>query len=108
MSTMKIIVVARLLFCVLFFDHLSPTLWAQQSTDPNTFGSSNSIYSGNGFLNPQSGSAVPLRFAAEDQDTSPSAQTQTTERPAKEKLPYSFRIAIYPAMAWAPIFGASV
>ncbi len=37
---------------------------------------------------------------------SPSAGTQTSDKPAQE--PYGWHIALYPALAWVPIFGASV
>ena len=47
---------------------------------------------------------APLQLATDGQAPSPPPQTSGT--PAQK--PYSWHIAIYPVLAWAPIFGASV
>ena len=47
---------------------------------------------------------APLQLAPDGQAPSPPPQTSGT--PAQK--PYSWHIAIYPVLAWAPIFGASV
>jgi len=50
------------------------------------------------------GTVAPIQRTTDGEVPSPSPQTAGT---AQEK-PYGWHIAIYPAMAWAPIFGASV
>ena len=47
---------------------------------------------------------APLELATDGQAPSPPPQTSGT--PAQK--PYGWNLAIYPALAWAPIFGASV
>ena len=47
---------------------------------------------------------APLQLATDGQSPSPPAQT--SDKPAPK--PYGWNVAIYPALAWAPIFGASV
>ena len=47
---------------------------------------------------------APLQLSADGQ--TPSPPPQTSDKPAQK--PYGWHIAIYPALAWAPIFGASV
>lgn len=65
-------------------------------------------YGNHGFLNVPSTvpeqPVAPLQLATDDQ--TPSAPRQTSARPVPK--PYGWHIAIYPALAWAPIFGTSV
>jgi hypothetical protein len=47
---------------------------------------------------------APLQLGTDGQ--TPSRSSQTSAKPAQK--PYGWHIAIYPALAWVPIFGASV
>ena len=47
---------------------------------------------------------APLQLATDGQ--SPSPRPQTSDKPAPK--PYGWNVAIYPALAWVPIFGTSV
>ena len=49
-------------------------------------------------------SAAPIQKTTNGEEPSPPPQAAGTP----EQPPYGWRVAIYPAMAWAPIFGASV
>ena len=48
--------------------------------------------------------AAPIQITADGEVPSPPPQTAGTP----EQEPYGWRVAIYPAMAWAPLFGSSV
>ena len=56
------------------------------------------------FWNVEQETVAPLQLATDGQVPSPSPPTSST--PAHK--PYGWHIAIYPVLAWAPIFGASV
>src|ERR1700746_2160433 len=47
---------------------------------------------------------APLHLATDGQSPSPPPQTSDKAAPK----PYGWNVAIYPALAWVPIFGASV